>query len=234
MTFPLRSITLLVLMGTATVTVYGQEDAEYRMEYGVGVGTSFYMGDANNTFYSQQKAAFAGLWRYLFDHHNVLKVALSIGGIKGQVSPDINYYPVDLSSGAASSVPSRYRFSGTVYDLSCLYELNFWPYGYYTGYMGYKRLTPYIQAGLGLTYSSAGKTASANIPIGVGLKYRLGKRWNIALDWTYHFALSDKLDDYQDPLGIKSEVFKNKDNYCLTMLTLTYNISPICPNCNKD
>lgn len=211
-----------------------QDDTEYRMEIGGGLGSSFYIGDVNTKFYHNQGIAVEGLWRYLFDHYNSLKISLAAGGIKGKADLGIDYYPDDPQSGAVSPTPSTYKFSGTVVDLSCMYELNLLPYGYYSGYMGYKRITPFFQFGLGFSYGTAGKEFTANFPVGFGVKYRLGKRVNLALDWTMHFAFGDKIDGLESPHGIKSEGLKNKDNYCLTMLTMTYCFGPICPNCNKD
>ena len=213
--------------------VQAQEDAEFRMEIGGALGSCFYLGDANTSFYKGQRSAGGVLWRYLFDHHNVLKVALTTGGIKGKVTPDIDFYPQDAQGGVVSTEPNPYRFSGSVTDLSCMYELNFWPYGYYNDFQGHKRLTPFLQLGLGLTYGSVAKEATANIPIGVGVKYRLGKRVNVAFDWTIHFSLSDNLDNYKNPQGINAEGFKNKDSYCMTLVTLTYSFAPVCQTCNK-
>ena len=227
-------IAILVLGGFfLSVRAYSQEDAEFRMEIGGGLGTSFYLGDVNNKMYKNQQLAAAAQWRYLFDHHNAIKVQLLAGSIKGKGDPYQDFYPVPDASSLPASTSYIYDFSSFLAGLDCMYELNFWPYGYYSGYMGYKRLTPFLQLGMGLTYSSVAKKALVNIPIGFGVKYRLGKRLNLTLDWAMHFGLSDKLDGVEDPKGTTSEFLKNKDNYCTTMLTLTYNFAPICPNCNK-
>ncbi len=212
---------------------YGQDDAEYRMEIGGGLGTSFYLGDVNASFYRNQRGAVTALWRYLFDHHNVLKLQMDYAGIKGEGRVNDDFIPQNTNSGGVSPSPYIYTFSTSLVDLNCMYELNFWPYGYYSGYMGYKRLTPFLQFGLGATYAAISKKLSANIPVGFGVKYRLGKRLNLSLDWAMHFGLSDKFDDLSDPQGITSEAFKNKDSYCTTMITLTYSFAPICPTCNK-
>lgn len=232
----LRRLILLLAVAApmAAVDALAQDDAEFRMEAGGGLGTSFYLGDVNTKFYHQTGVAVGGVWRYLFDHRNALKASLTYGGVKGRADVAIDYYPQDLHSKAPSTSPLEYSFSSSVVDLSCMYEVNFWPYGYYQDFMGYKRLTPFLQLGLGLTYMGEPKALTANIPIGAGVKYRLGKRLNLAFDWTIHFSLSDQMDGLEAPLGIKSQGFKNKDSYQMTMITLTYNFSPICPNCNKD
>lgn len=210
-----------------------QDDAEFRMEIGGGLGTYFYLGDVNSRLYSNSGPSINGVWRYLFDHHNALKVSLDWGKIKGEGTPDKDFFPQDPNSGTVATEPYYHKFSGSVVDLSCMYELNFWPYGYYKDYQNYKRLTPFIQLGLGFTYGTEAKVCSANLPIGLGVKYRLAKRLNLALDWTMHFSFTDRLDNFDSPHGIKSEGLKNKDSYCLTQLTLTYSFAPICVACNK-
>ena len=76
---------------------------------------------------------------------------------------------------------------------------------------------------------------TANIPLGLGLKYKIGERLNLGIEWAMHFSLSDKLDGVEDPYGVKSTgIFKNTDCYSALMLSLTYSFSPKCANCNKD
>ena len=106
-----------------------------------------------------------------------------------------------------------YEVNKGIYDVSALYELHFLPYGYLRDYRGYCRLVPYVQMGFGLTYGAAGKAFTANIPMGLGVKYKVAPRLN---------------------LGIKSELFRNKDVYSALTLTLTYDLNPRCPTCNKD
>ncbi|MBO5880681.1 MAG: hypothetical protein J6Q57_03425, partial [Paraprevotella sp.] len=79
-----------------------------------------------------------------------------------------------------------------------------------------------------------------NIPVGLGVKFKVRPRWNIGLEWSVRFTTSDGLDVsnkdgviLNDPYGVKSGVFKNKDCYSFTMLTVTYDLFPKCVNCNN-
>ena len=129
------------------------------------------------------------------------------------------------------------EFSNSLTDLCLTYEYNFWPYGTGLEYRGAKRLTPFIALGLGVTYvkPEEGSVFTANLPLGVGVKYKLGKRINLGVEWTMHFTLSDKLDGVADPYTIKSSgLFKNTDCYSALKLTLTYSFLPKCIICNKD
>ena len=232
----MKRIALLVLFSAncSLLTLSAQDDSDFRMEIGGGVGASYYLGDLNNKFYSDMGFAAGAVWRYLFDYRQSLKLSLSYNSVKGDAAVATDYYPSDLTTGTASEQPLEYSFSSGVIDLSCLYEINFWPYGYYQDFTNRKRLTPYLQLGLGFTYGLEGSAFTMNFPVGVGIKYRLAKRLNLSLDWTIHFSLSDELDGLKDPQGITSEGWKNKDTYQQTMLTLTYSFAPICPNCNKE
>ena len=115
------------------------------------------------------------------------------------------------------------------------YEYNFWPYGTGQDYRGAKRLTPFVSGGLGMTIVSGSKSVcSANIPIGLGVKYKLGERTNIGLEWAMHFSLSDELDGVKDPYHIKSSgLFKNTDCYSTLQLTFTYSFMAKCKTCHN-
>ena len=130
-----------------------------------------------------------------------------------------------------------YSFDRSFTDVSVTYEYNFWPYGTGRDYRGAKRITPFVFGGIGATYVSGGekKVFTANVPIGLGIKYKLKERLNVGLEWSMHFSLSDELDGIADPYGIKSSgAFKNTDCYSGLMLTLTYSFKSKCRTCNND
>lgn len=213
------AITSLCLVSGST---HAQE-AEYKMEFGVMGGGSFYLGDANyHTIYRDTKPAFGAFARYNLNPRMSLKFDLGYGGISGDATKSKNKFP-NLS-------PEDMKFKSSVFDLGCQYEISFWGFGTGTGYKGNKRLTPYIQAGLGFTYCNV---FTMNIPVGFGVKYKLAPRWNVGFDWTMRFALSDKLDKIQDPYYIKSGFLKNKDSYSWTMITVSYDMFQKLRKCNN-
>ena len=76
---------------------------------------------------------------------------------------------------------------------------------------------------------------TANVPIGLGVKYKLNERMNLGLDWGIHFSLTDELDGVKDPYQVKSSgMFKNTDCYSMLQLTLTYSFKAKCRTCNKE
>lgn len=228
----LRIIFLLAAALFVGTSQAQDEDAEYRLEMGAAAGLGFSLDDTNSKFYGGSSFAGGLLTRFLINRRMAVKLGLSYAKTSGTTEGVANFYPD--SPDAVSTERLRYSFDGGIYDLSALYELHFLPYGYEKGYQGYSRIVPYLQAGIGVTYATPGKAFAPNIPVGVGLKYKAGRRLNIGLEWRMHFTTSDKLDGLEAPLGIKSSGFRNKDHYSFTVLTLTYDLAPKCPNCNKD
>ena len=75
---------------------------------------------------------------------------------------------------------------------------------------------------------------TANVPIGIGVKYKVAPRLNVGLEWAVHFSLSDGLDGVADPYGIPSSgLFKNTDCYSALQLSLTYSFMPKCRTCHN-
>ena len=125
----------------------------------------------------------------------------------------------------------------TMADLCATYEYNFWPYGTGRDYRGAKRLTPFVFGGLGATFAKTDdkNVFTANVPIGIGVKYKLADRMNLGVEWCVHFSLSDKLDGMADPYGITSSgAFKNTDCYSALQVTLTYSFMAKCRTCHNE
>ena len=220
-------VTLLMLC--ATLTASAQQDDEYLMEIGGGVGIVSYQGDFNGKITSGMQPAGAIVWRRLLNPYMGFRVTGMMGKLKGDATRVETYYPDETTR--------AYSFDRSLTDVSVTYEYNFWPYGTGRDYRGAKRLTPFVFGGIGATYVSGGekKVFTANVPIGLGIKYKLKERLNVGLEWSMHFSLSDELDGMADPYGIKSSgAFKNTDCYSGLMLTLTYSFKSKCRTCNND
>ena len=220
-------VTLLMLC--ATLTASAQQDDEYLMEIGGGMGMVSYQGDFNGKITSGMQPAGAIVWRRLLNPYMGFRVTGMMGKLKGDATRVETYYPDETTR--------AYSFDRSFTDVSVTYEYNFWPYGTGRDYRGAKRLTPFVFGGIGATYVSGGekKVFTANVPIGLGIKYKLKERLNVGLEWSMHFSLSDELDGMADPYGIKSSgAFKNTDCYSGLMLTLTYSFKSKCRTCNND
>ena len=90
--------------------------------------------------------------------------------------------------------------------------------------------------GVGMTIAKADKTVvGANLPIGVGVKYKIADRLNLAAEWAMHITTSDRLDGTEDPYGIKSSgLFKNTDCYSHLRVSLSYDLWAKCRTCHND
>lgn len=226
MRLPLLILSWLAVLASACAQQ--SDEVVYRLELGAGAGMGLGFTDLSG------KASPAGtvLARFPLNPRMAIKAQVAYVGLRGNTTGLKPFYPANPEA----SGPDRlaYETSGAVYDVSGLYEIHFLPYGYERDYRGHFRLVPYLQMGFGLAYGTAGKAFTAQIPLGVGLKYKVAPRLNLGLDWQVHFSLSDKLDGLADPLGIKSTGFRNKDHYTTLSITLTYDLNPRCPTCNRD
>lgn len=222
----LRKTLLSILLLIATVPLSAQDDPEYRAEIGGGIGVVSYVGDFNGNLFKNMQPMFTLLGRYKFNPRMALALNVSYGKIKGSSKNAETYYPLS----------ENVDFNHGLLDAGLRYEYNFWPFGTGREYRGAQKLTPYIYIGLGATFAKPDKTEVAlNFPIGAGVKYKVGERWNLALEWTMHFTTSDLLDGVKDPYGIKSSgLFKNTDGYSHLRLSLTYDIWAKCKTCHND
>lgn len=220
---------LLLLMLTAAAGAYAQDDVEYRMEIGAGVGTVTYEGDFNGNILKGMQPAASLVLRRNLNPYMGLRLMGSYGKLKGSSDNVDTYWP--------DYVQAPYKFDNNVADLSVTYEYNFWPYGTGRDYRGARRLTPFVFAGIGATYVSGGNkdVVTANVPLGLGVKYKVGDRLNVGLEWAMHFSMSDKLDGVSDPYAVKSSgLFKNTDCYSALQLTLTYSFMAKCRTCHNE
>lgn len=205
-----------------------QED--YRFDIGGGIGMTGYLGDANTAnLWGSPGFDAELLFRYLPGPRWGLKTNLYIGTLGGDSAKMTNVFPDG----------NTFKFSTTFYELGELVEFNFFNYGIGETYRRLKRITPYIAAGLGVTaWSTGGKFGAAlNIPLGLGVKYKLSERWNLGFEFLMKKTFSDKLDGetLADPLGIKSSFMKNTDWYSTMSVTISYEFSKRCAVCNyKD
>lgn len=225
----LNIVLTALLLSIASVPANAQTDYEYRMEIGGGVGLMAYEGDFNGSILHNMQPSASLMLRRVMNPYMDLRLAASYGKLKGS-SKDVKTYLPQYQD-------TQYDFSTTLVDLSATYEYNFWPYGTGNDYRGAQRLTPFVFAGIGTTYASTptGNVFTANLPLGLGVKYKVAPRLNLGIEWAIHFSLNDKLDGIADPYGIQSTgMFKNTDCFSALQLTLTYSFMPKCRTCHND
>ena len=222
----MRNVVIAVLL-VLVASVHAQTDPEYKLELGGGIGMVSYQGDFNSSPFKNLQPMFTVLAKYRFDPRRALALNVSYGQLKGSSKDAKTYYPMT----------TVYDFKSNVADVGLRLEYNFWPFGTGFEYRGAKRLTPYVAIGLGMTIAKVeGKSATGvNMPIGVGVKYKLANRLNLAAEWAMHITTSDELDGIKDPYGIESSgLFKNTDCYSHLRLSLSYDLWAKCRTCHND
>lgn len=186
------------------------------IEAGLFLGTAQYQGDlsSNQITLSETKPGFGGIFRYYFHPRLNFKGNIYFGWIEGD---DANYADDD-----AYRKKRNLSFRSPVLDVSAQLEFNILPY--INGSHKYK-FSPYLFGGVsgfyfnpqaeldGKWYSlqplgtegqliSGGDGAYSRfqvaLPFGVGLKYSVGKGWNIGLEVGQRKTFTDYLDDVSD------------------------------------
>lgn len=224
-----------VLLGTMMLcfaAVVRADGLEYRYEVGVMAGAGSYYGDANYTSPLNNFGFMGGaLFRYNINPRMAVKADFAVARISGTTVGGDNTFP----GGDAG-------FARMLYELGAQYECHFLAYGDGTGYKQSRRVAPYFLVGLGLTYAPAPAKHlfTPNVPVGIGLKWKVAPRLNFGCELSYRFTFSDNLDVVNgegavldDPYGINSGLMKNKDGYSFLSVFLTYDLSPKYRKCNN-
>jgi opacity protein-like surface antigen len=207
---------------------------EYRYEIGGMAGMSMYMGDANTTSFFQEWNPAAGIiFKSNMNFRWAWEADFSLGRVSGDTKNIKNVFP---NQGEAS-------FSRYFYTLGGHVEFNFLPYSDKFSYLNTSKISPYLLLGGGLTLAP-GKTetcVTVNVPIGVGVKYKIRNRWNIGLEYSVHKLFSDAFDapdkngfHLDNAYGVKNGLFKNKDWYNTLFFSVTWEFGLRDGRCTTD
>lgn len=224
-TFFQRVLIIILLAGSFPV-LYAQE---YKYEIGGMAGGAYYMGDANkNAFFKGLNPALGAVFRYNANFRWAVKADLLWGRISGSTAGLDNVFPDN----------AQVSFNRNLIELGGQMEFNFFPYSDKFAYANAKRFSPYVLLGLGMTVAPGnGSTmASVNVPLGVGVKYKLKNRINLGCEFSFRKLFGDNLEGnavLDNPYGIKSSFLKNKDWYSLLLLSVTWDFGPRNRPCNN-
>ena len=224
-----RLLLLLIFCLALSFEVRAQEQEEYKMEAGAGLALTAYWGDFNGNVMKGFQPGVTALVKRTFNPYSALSFQLLKGKLKGTSQGVNTYYP--------SYINNVYSFDVNLIDVAFVYEYNFYPYGTGLEYRGAKRITPYVCGGLGVTsvWGNTHHATAVNVPLGVGLKYKMTERLNLAIEYSVRLTGSDKLDGVKDPYAINSSgLFKNTDGYSAFRVTLSYSFMPKCKTCHND
>ena len=208
-----------------SLTASAQDEPEYKMEMGAGAGLLNYTGDFNGNLLKGLEPWGTLIVKYHLNPRMALSFNLGMGKIKGS-SDNVDTW----------REKEPYSFDNTLTEGILRYEYNFWAYGTGREYHGARRLVPFITLGLGLTnHSGENSGITMSLPIGAGIKYKVGQRLNLTAEWVMRLTPSDYLDGRKDIYSIQSSgLFKNTDCYSVLQLAVSYDIWMKCKTCHND
>ena len=187
---------------------FAQEN-DYRAEIGVLGGAAYYIGDANQTLFKDLTLDYGALFRYRFTTRISARAEVTRTSIKGGSGVQVFDNPVNVLD-----VCGEFNF----------FDLEKSKYKRYS-----KMFSPYIFAGVGaMNYEYEENWQSvASIPFGVGIKVKLGGRFNINTQFSNRLLLKDNLEGiaiFNNPHGLNGSNFLNNDLLSTITLGLTFDI----------
>lgn len=214
----MKKIVLVFAAVVLTVSGFAQKTADI----GIWGGTSSYWGDVREVPPMQGfNPVFGGYFRYNFNK----RVGMRLMFLTGTVAAE----------GIVEGVP--WAFEKSVQDFTVQAEINYLKY-----ILGDKNtpFTPYIMAGFGVMYfpyelnpallsainpdhtkgtaEIAESVITPAIPIAFGVKFNLGMRLGMGIEYQLRKIISDKLDNLDDPLA-----FRNREDELITYTDLNHN-----------
>ncbi len=221
-----RKLRAALLAALALVAVLPASAQEYRFEVGPALGVVGYLGDVNNSNVLKSPGLAGGaVFRYIHNSRWAVKANLLYQGIKGNSA--------DIDTRFPGTEP--YEFKSSLVDLGVQAEFNFLNFGMGARYKNYKRISPYMVLGLGAVASmvdGGGTHFTVNLPMGVGVKYKLKERLNLGFEVTMRKSFGDQLDGISD-LNLEQHGFaKNTDWTGQAVFTITYEFSKRCVKCH--
>lgn len=86
-------------------------------------------------------------------------------------------------------------------------------------------------------FGSGGFFVSPNIPLGVGVKYKVINRLNLGCEFSFRKLFGDGFEGREmldNPYGIASSAFKNKDWCSFLLLSVTWDFGRRTEPCNNS
>jgi hypothetical protein len=209
MTFKLIRITFAAVLVLFVGIVKAQN--EYRSEIGVLGGGSFYLGDANNQLFANNKTSFGLIYRQKLD------TRLAITGSWNKTNV--------VGTGAGVS------FDNPINAIDLYGEFNFFDYDDKIYKPNSKKHSLFLFAGIGgmiFPYESVKpNTFMFSYIGGLGYKIMLGERFHLNFIWSQRLLLTDKMEgksQLNNAGDLNGTNIFNNDMLSTFSVGLTYNI----------
>jgi len=230
--------TIFVVLILLNINIYAQ-----RHELGVFLGTSYYIGDLNESgHFGMPSPAFGLAYRYAINP----RFALKINGYYGKIRAD------DAITGTKER---NLSFESPLIDIGAQVELNFFEYS--AGSQTH-RFSPYITAGVSLFHFNPKaefegelyelqplgtegqnttqypdkpyKLTSLAIPFGIGCKWSISPGVTLSFSWGLRKTFTDYLDDVSTDYASPSVLSAENGPYSMVLGNRMYEITPLYDN----
>ncbi|MBB3186706.1 DUF6089 family protein [Microbacter margulisiae] len=203
-----KTIVFLIVLFTGQLTV--AQAFEPTIEIGPTVGSSFYLGDANGTWFRNDKPAWGGVIRFPLN----TRVAISFEGLRSSITGQY----INQSNKTEQSFKNSYFFS------SAHIEFNFFSYDRYNLTLESSTIDPYILGGVGIV-SYSYQSATSVLTGGLGVKFKLNSRWDLNCQWTMNKTFADDFEGVaplNNPYTLNKSLFLNNDYFSVLSVSLTF------------
>ncbi|PKP36936.1 MAG: hypothetical protein CVT98_06775 [Bacteroidetes bacterium HGW-Bacteroidetes-15] len=209
----MRSILITLFLLTSSIAI-----SQERNDFGVVVGTSYYMGDYNlSTQFYQPSPSIGALLKHNFTNLFALRLSASYGNLKGSHSNDNFYLPGNTSN-----------FTKTFIEANLVAEFGFLPFSIRQSHQN--KFSPYVLIGAGGAYING--SIVPQFPMGIGLKYSPINRLSVGIEWRLHKTIYDSIDQYKNISEEPRSIIHNNDWFGIAGIVVTYrliNKGAICP-----
>ncbi len=192
---------------------FAQYSKSTKVDVGVMVGGSYYIGDLNNKQFQFTKPAGGIVFRYSFNQRAAIRANLLMGTITASDSYSSSQWQQDRNLDFKSSVTelsTQFEFNFLNYKIGGNDDHNFSPYifmglaGFHFNPQGqaangqWVDLQPLSTEGEGLPGGSLShpyRLTQISIPFGVGFKTGFSKNMCVGFEWGMRKTFTDYLDD---------------------------------------
>jgi hypothetical protein len=186
----LTILTLLLLSVSAT-------RAQENIGVGGMAGTSFYLGDLNPSLPFYKPGVYiGGFVVYSFTEYYGLQVNMGGGNFRGIAPSDPESFLDDYRLMANTPNQKATSFNQAYLHLDVRFEMGFLPYDALDYKDGRNNFSPYYAFGAGFTYCNG--SPFVQIPIAVGVKYRIAYRFTLGAEWVFCKTFNDHLDGWEN------------------------------------
>ena len=204
---------------------------EYSCEVGAQVGGGYYLGDVYKVPFMNMQYVFGAQFRYKFDRR---------WAIQAKAQRQCIVYPYAPPTYDDQLPIKKVIYQNPVWHIDMLGEFNFFNFGPLSYDYRVKTFSPYLFVGVGMSILNKsaipikeneknpipkinvhGMNVAFYVPVGIGLKWRITKRWQLQVAWQHNVYFADDLEgylpgiDFQDKSELKDlsyGVLNNSDD----------------------